>query len=272
MSIKKMSGKSFEKLVRLMTRLRSKKGCPWDKAQTHSSIKKHLIEEAYEVCDAIDSKNPEKFKDELGDLLFQVIFHSQMARERGAFDIKDVLDASYKKMFNRHPHVFGKHKASGPEEAYRRWQEKKNTEKNYKGQDSLLKGIPNALPALLKAYKVSKKASWLGFDWPDIQSVIDKVEEELRETKESIGQKNKRRLAEEVGDMLFAIVNVARFGHIDPEEALNNATKKFTGRFKRLENALKKDGKKFGDCTLKELDRLWTLHKEKKPARSKKKI
>ncbi|MFH1778955.1 MAG: nucleoside triphosphate pyrophosphohydrolase [Candidatus Omnitrophota bacterium] len=261
MSIYKMNGKSFQKLVKLMTRLRSKDGCPWDREQTHSSIKKHLIEEAYEVCDAIDSKNPNRFKDELGDLLFQVIFHAQIAKERGAFDIEDVIRTSYKKMLRRHPHVFGKHKAHGPDEAYKRWQEKKDEENNYEGGKTLLKGIPKTLPALLKAQKVSKRASWAGFDWPDIKGVIKKVDEELKETKKTLKYRNKRRFSEEIGDLLFAIVNLARFQGIDAEEALNRATKKFAKRFRKIEEELERRGKKIRECNLKELDHLWNLHK-----------
>jgi len=258
-----MSQKSFKKLIRLMSRLRSKNGCPWDKAQTHSSLKKYLIEEAYEVCEVIDSKDPEKLKDELGDLLFQAIFHAQIAKERGRFDIDDVLRASLRKMLRRHPHVFGKHKASGPEEAYKRWEEKKHTEYNNKEKRTLLSGIPHALPALLKAQKVSKRAAWRGFDWADINGVIEKIEEELEEIKRAVKHKNRRKCAEETGDMLFALVNLARFMKIDAEETLNSATKKFTKRFKRMETELVKQGKKIKDCSLKELDRLWNLHKKK---------
>lgn len=253
-----MSQKRFEKLVELMTRLRSKNGCPWDKAQTFSSIKKHLIEEAYEVCDTIDSKNHEKLKEELGDLLFQVIFYSQIARDRGLFDINDVLRASYKKMIRRHPHVFGRHKAKTPDDAYKHWQRKKDEENNYKEEKTLLKGIPKTLPALLKAQKVSKRASWLGFDWPDIKGIFEKIGEELDEIK---SVRDKRNFEEEFGDLLFSVVNLARFRGIDAEDALNSATKKFVRRFKRIEEKLEKQGKSINECSLKELDRLWNLHK-----------
>ncbi|MDD5449484.1 MAG: MazG family protein [Candidatus Omnitrophica bacterium] len=203
------SEKSFTRLLRLMARLRSKNGCPWDRAQTHASIKKHLIEEAYEVCDAIDSGDPERLKDELGDFLFQVIFHAQLAKERGAFDINGVLETSYKKMVRRHPHVFGRRKASGPDEAYRRWQEKKDLEAPHKGKKGLLKGIPDSLPALLKAEKVIKRAEWRGLEWKN---------------KKSRGTKD-------IGDMLFNIVDLARQKGVVAEEALDKAVKKFAGRF-----------------------------------------
>ncbi|MCM8782406.1 MAG: nucleoside triphosphate pyrophosphohydrolase [Candidatus Omnitrophica bacterium] len=259
-----MSGKLFTKLVKLMARLRAKDGCPWDKSQTHSSLKKYLIEEAYEVCEVIEAKNSERLKDELGDLLFQAIFHAQIAKERQAFDINDVLRASYRKMLRRHHHVFGKHKAKGPDEAYKRWQERKNMENDYDKERSLLSGVPPALPALLKAQKVSKRASWVGFDWPNINGVVKKIEEELREIKEEIKHKNKRKFGEEIGDLLFALVNLARFMDIDAEEALNSATKKFVKRFKKLEKALKKQNKKITECGLKKLDQLWELYKKKK--------
>lgn len=276
----------MQKLVKVMEKLRSKDGCPWDRAQTHSSLKKHLIEEAYEVCEAIDSGDPERLKDELGDFLFQVIFHAQVAKERGAFDIKDVIRASYEKMVRRHPHVFGKHKASAecgksvspssasrgssalnrsirenPEDAYRRWQEEKGQEKNYRDRKTLLDGVPKTLPALLKAQKISKRAASAGFDWPDVEFAVNKVHEELEEVKEEIKSKNKKRLAEEIGDLLFVITVVARFGGVDAEDALHSATKKFARRFKKIEDALKKRDKKINECGFEELYRLWRINR-----------
>lgn len=230
----KSKSRQFEKLVRLMERLRAKNGCPWDRAQTHSSMKKHLIEEAYEVCEAIDSGDPEKLKDELGDFLFQVIFHAQIAKERGAFDIDDILDTSYKKMIRRHPHVFGKHKASSPDEAYKRWQEKKDLESAHKGKNSLLKGIPDKLPALLKAEKVSRRAAGLGFNIEEELRRIEKTAKGRSRTfKYSKLNNKKARNKEEIGDMLFAIVNLAISRGVVAEEALNNSTKKFTARLKK---------------------------------------
>ncbi|MDP3787467.1 MAG: nucleoside triphosphate pyrophosphohydrolase [Candidatus Omnitrophota bacterium] len=256
-----MSAKSFTKLVKVMEKLRSRGGCPWDRAQTHSSLKKHLIEEAYEVCEAIDSKDPERLKDELGDFLFQVVFHAQVAKERGAFDIKDVIRASYKKMLRRHPHVFGKHKAKSPEDAYKRWQEKKGQEKNYRSRKSLLDGVPKTLPALLKAQKISKRAASAGFDWPDVEFAVNKVHEELEEVKEELKSKNKRRLAEEIGDLLFVITIVARFGGVDAEDALHSATKKFARRFGKIESTLKRRNKKINECGFEELYRLWRINR-----------
>lgn len=269
-----------------MSRLRAKNGCPWDRAQTHASLKKHIIEEAYEVCEAIDSKDPGKLKDELGDFLFQVIFQAQIAKERGAFNIDDVLRASCEKMLNRHPHVFGKHKVNAecsksgghssasrssstpnrsiredPDDAYRHWQSRKEREKAYKGRKTLLDGIPKTLPALLKAQKISRRAAHEGFDWPDVSFVVDKVHEELEEVKAEIKSGNKRRLAEEIGDLLFVIVILSRFGGIDAEESLHNATKKFARRFKNIEQALKKRNKKINECGFDELYQLWRLHR-----------
>jgi len=256
-----MAEKSLNKLVKLMARLRSRNGCPWDRAQTHASLKKHLIEEAYEVCAAIDSKDPEKLKDELGDFLFQVIFHAQLAKEKGRFDIKDVLNASYDKMFRRHPHVFGKHKAKNSDDAYKRWQEKKDLENNRGKDKTLLRNIPETLPALLKAQKVSKRASWLGFDWTGKKEILKKINEELKEIKRALKGKNKNHAAEEIGDILFAIVNLARFSDIDAEEALNKATKKFTRRFRKMELSLEKTGRKIKSCGPNELTRLWESNK-----------
>lgn len=247
----------MKKLVKIMERLRAKDGCPWDRAQTHASLKKHIIEEAYELCDAIDSKDPEKLKDELGDFLFQVIFQAQIAKERGAFDIYDVLRVSSEKMLNRHPHVFGKHKAKDPDDAYRHWQARKETEKNYRDRKSILDGVPKTLPALIKAQKISRRAATQGFDWPDVKFVVDKVHEELEEVKAELKSGNKRRLAEEIGDLLFAVVILSRFGGIDAEESLHNATKKFAKRYGNIERAVKKRGRKIGECTFEELYRLW---------------
>lgn len=255
-----MSAKSgFGKLVRIMARLRAKNGCPWDRAQTHSSLKKHIIEEAYELCDAIDSRDSAKLKDELGDFLFQVIFQAQIAKERGAFDIDDVLKTSCEKMLNRHPHVFGKHRAKDPDDAYKHWQSRKEREKAYKDRESILDGVPKTLPALIKAQKISKRAAHQGFDWPDVNFVVDKVNEELEEVKAEIKSGNKRRLSEEIGDLLFVIVILSRFGGIDAEESLHNATKKFARRFKNIERALEKQRRKISDCGFDELYRLWRL-------------
>jgi tetrapyrrole methylase family protein/MazG family protein len=252
-----MSKKPFYELVKIMARLRAMNGCPWDRTQTHASLKKHIIEEAYELCDAIDSKNTEKLKDELGDFLFQVIFQAQIAKERGAFDIDDVLKASAAKMLNRHPHVFGRHRAKNPDDAYKHWQSRKITEKNYRDRKNILDGVPKTLPALIKAQKISKRAAHEGFDWPDVSFVVDKVHEELEEVKAELRHGGKRRLAEEIGDLLFAVAILSRFGGIDAEEALHKATRKFAKRFGNIERAVKKRGKKMNECGFGELYLLW---------------
>jgi tetrapyrrole methylase family protein/MazG family protein len=239
-----MNPKSFDKLVRLAARLRAKNGCPWDRAQTHSSIKKYLIEEAYEVCEVIDSKNSEKLKDELGDLLFQVLFHSQIAKERGAFDIDGVLRASYRKMIRRHPHVFGRSTAKGPEDAYLRWEAIKRKEINGREKRTLLRGVPARLPALLKAQKVSKRAARAGSGWPDINSIVEELGEKLKEVKKALRYKNKRKRADEIGDMFFALANLACFLDIDAEGTLNKATKKFANRFNENRRGAGKTTKK----------------------------
>lgn len=229
-----------------MSTLRSRQGCPWDRAQSLSSLKKHLIEEAYEVCDAIDAKDARRLKDELGDLLFLILFHAQVSRERGTFDINEIVRSSYKKMLRRHPHVFGKRKARGPDEAYRRWEEKKDRErKNKKTENGLLRGIPKALPALLKAQKVSKRAAWLGLSWPGIQRTCR--------------SRKKHASREEIGAQLFRLATLARFQGIDAEDALNRATKKFVKRFTKAEKVLKRKHKNFGALRVKELDSLWNL-------------
>lgn len=252
-----MDKRPFDKLVKIMERLRAKDGCPWDRAQTHSSLKKHIIEEAYELCDAIDSRDSAKLKDELGDFLFQAVFQAQIAKERRAFDINDVLMASCRKMLNRHPHVFGKHRAKDPDDAYGHWQSRKEQEKSYRDRKSILDGVPKTLPALIKAQKISKRAACQGFDWPDVKFVVDKVHEELEEVKAEIKSGDKRRLAEEIGDLLFVIVILSRFGGIDAEESLHGATKKFARRFRNVERTLKKRNKKFNECGFEELYRLW---------------
>ncbi|MEI8176154.1 MAG: nucleoside triphosphate pyrophosphohydrolase [Candidatus Omnitrophota bacterium] len=251
----------FDKLIKLMARLRAKGGCPWDRAQTHASIKKYLIEEAYEVCDVIDKKDMARLQDELGDLLFQSIFHAQIASERGDFNIDDVLRTSYEKMMRRHPHVFGTRKARNQHDAYKRWEQIKKTEKSFEEPHTLMRGIPRHLPALLKSQKVLKRAAMNGFDWKNMEGALKKAEEELREVRAALKSGNKRRAQEELGDALLALANIGRRSHIDAEEALGKATEKFARRFKKLEAKLEKNGRKVSDCTLKELLAQWNAAK-----------
>ena len=238
-------GESFERLVEVMERLRSPGGCDWDRAQTHQSLKPYLIEEAYELLDAIDSGNDEAMKEELGDVLLQVVFHTQIAKERKAFDIKDVVDFLTEKLIRRHPHVF---KNEG-KFSYERWEEMKAKEKGKKKKSSI-GDVNQALPALSLARRMQENASALGFDWQDTEGVIEKVKEELEEFKENPSE-------EEFGDLLFSLVNLSRFLGIDPERALRKATEKFLKRFAKMEELIEKDGKDIKELSITEMDKYW---------------
>ncbi len=244
---------SFEDLVKIMERLR--KECPWDRRQTHESLKKYLIEEAYEVLDAIDSKDDEKLKEELGDLLLQPVFHAQIAKERGAFDIDDVVDTLVRKLIERHPHVFGE---ADPQEVLENW-ERKKTEK----RESVLEGIPKHLPALMRSQKLQDRASRVGFDFTDISQVFEKIEEEMTELRESLENNERENLKHEIGDILTAVVELARFLGVDAEEALQEANERFIRRFRYVEKRAKEMGKRLEDMSLEEMDRLWEEGKRK---------
>ena len=238
---------TFQDLLKVMEELRQK--CPWDREQTHESLKKYLIEEAYEVLDAIDSKDDEKLKEELGDLLLQVVFHSQIAKERGAFDISDVIDTLVKKLIERHPHVFGDAK---PEDVIKNW-EKKKMEK----RKSIFEGIPKHLPALMRSQKLQDRASQVGFDFERIEQVFEKIEEEINELKESLEKNDKKNIKHEIGDILTAVVELARFVGVDAEEALQEANDRFIRRFSYIEQKAKEMGKPLQEMSLEEMDRLW---------------
>ena len=238
---------NFEDLVKVMERLRRE--CPWDRKQTHESLKKYLIEEAYEVLDAIDSRDDEKLKEELGDLLLQPVFHAQIAKERGAFDINDVIDALVKKLIERHPHVFGN---ANPEDVLENW-EKKKTEK----RESVLEGVPKHLPALMRSQKLQDRASRVGFDFTEISQVFDKIQEEIGELKEPIEKNDRENIKHEIGDILTAVVELARFVGVDAEEALQEANERFIRRFQYVERRAKEMGKKLEDMSLEEMDELW---------------
>lgn len=245
----------FKELVDLMVRLRGDEGCPWDKEQTHESLKPYLIEEAYEVIDAIDSQDASKLKEELADLLFQVFFHAQIAQERKAFDIREVLRACVEKMTSRHPHVFGHEQVETAEEVIRLWHKIKKEESKER-EKSVLGGLPKYLPALQKAHKVQKRAAKVGFDWQRVEDVIAKVEEEVAEVRAALAETHKR-LEEELGDLLFAVANLCRFLKTNPEDALNKTVEKFAKRFKKVEAGLAAQGKDIEHCTLAEMDRIW---------------
>ncbi|HHT9130753.1 MAG TPA: nucleoside triphosphate pyrophosphohydrolase, partial [Candidatus Brocadiaceae bacterium] len=217
----------FQDLIELMQKLRSKDGCPWDREQSHASLKPHLVEEAYEVVDAIDSGDPSKLKEELADLFFHIIFHCQIAKEKGEFDIEGVMALCLDKMTRRHPHVFGDATAATPEEVIHQWEEIKKNEKGNEERKFIVDGLPKHLPALQKAQKLQKKVAKVGFDWSNINDVIAKVDEELAEVKEAIHENKPENIEEEVGDLLFSIVNLSRFLKLDTENVLHKTIYKF---------------------------------------------
>jgi tetrapyrrole methylase family protein/MazG family protein len=282
----------FDQVVRIMATLRGEGGCPWDRKQTRESLAPYLVEEAYEVLDTIDEKDDPKLKEELGDVLLQVLFHAQIGRERNTFTIDDVLETLAEKLIRRHPHVFGTpqtplaevgtgggRSSAGPppdkmdaEEVVHRWEEIKRQEKVAQSDDgdegSALDGVPKALPALLRAYQLQVRAARSGFDWPQDESgyhqVVGKVHEELREVDEarqnaagSATDETRQRLEDEIGDLLFALVNLARVVKVNPEEALRKTAARFADRFVHMEQTAKTTGRRLVDLTLQEMDRLW---------------
>ncbi|MED4586874.1 nucleoside triphosphate pyrophosphohydrolase [Brevibacillus choshinensis] len=261
-SDERISYRQFSYLKDIVAILRSPGGCPWDREQTHQSIRKNLIEETYEVLETIDDEDPDAMCEELGDLLMQIMLHSQIASEDGYFTVDDVVATLNEKLVRRHPHVFGEKSANDSEEALANWQEIKAQEKAAKGIDttveSQLAGIPRDLPALMYAYKLQKKAAQVGFDWDDVADVYAKVEEEYRELREATEDER----AGELGDLLFAVVNLARFMGLDPEEALVLTNNKFKQRFSYIEDKLREAGKSFDDTDLKEMDQWWEEAKQ----------
>jgi len=247
-------------LVRVVARLRAPDGCPWDRAQTHRSLRRHLLDEAYELIDAIEGGDPDRLKDELGDVLLQAIFHAQMASDAGTFDIDDVAEVTVEKLIRRHPHVFADADADTPEEVYSNWEKIKVEEK---GDHAVDDGVPKALPALLAAQKIQRRASGRGFDWAELTGALEKVREEFAELEEAASAQGeadregaaKDALEEEVGDVLFAVATVARRLGVDAEGALRGATRKFTGRFTRMEEAIEAEGLRMEDLDEEELVR-----------------
>jgi len=256
--LKQIESFCFKHLVEIMKLLRSPEGCPWDREQTHASIKQYMIEEAYEVLETIDSKDDKKFMDELGDLLLQIVFHAQIAKERGAFDISDVLGSVCRKMILRHIHVFSDAEAKDPHQALNNWETVKKQEKGHKSYTQSLKDIPPHMPALMRSYKVQKKASLAGFDWERVEDVFLKVDEELCELKQACTNDMPEKIYEETGDLLFAVVNVARFLNVEPEFALKRTIDKFIMRFSYIEQMADKP---LDEMTLAEMDVLWDRSK-----------
>lgn len=251
---------SYEDLLQIIRKLLSENGCPWDREQTHESLRQNLVEECYEVIDAINKKDFSALCEELGDVLLQVVFHSALAENEGAFSIDDVVDGICKKMIYRHPHIFSDIEADTTDEVLTNWENLKREEKGYKNQTDVLKNVPDCLPALMYAQKVQKKAADVGFDFPDLESALKKVYEELDEVKEAIGISKEKEM-EEIGDLLFSVVNISRFLKLNSEFSLTNASKKFINRFERVEHSLIEDGIDIKNTTTEQLDKLWLKSK-----------
>ena len=250
------NGPVFQRLVEIMATLRGPGGCPWDREQTRESLKPFLIEETYEVLEALDQRDRQKLQEELGDLLLQVIFHAQVASEREEFTITDVLETITEKLVRRHPHVFGDTRAETAKEVLHTWERLKQEERGGVQKASALDGVPKSLPALLRAQRLQDKAARVGFDWGETAAVIQKVEEELTELKAAMG-KGAEAMEEEMGDLLFSLVNLARFLHLNAEETLRKCIEKFTRRFRHIEEAMARLGRSLEDATLEEMDALW---------------
>ena len=246
---------AFEKLCEIVAKLRAPGGCPWDREQTHESLLPAVIEEAYEVAEAARERDDAHFQEELGDLLLLVVMHAEIAREGRRFNIDEVLRDVSHKLVRRHPHVFSASDARDPGAVLKQWEAIKREEK--KADSHYLASLPKALPALMRAQKAQSKAARVNFDWIDVRDVVTKVEEELRETKDEIASQDRARTEEEIGDVLFAVVNLARKCTIDADSALQRATDKFVTRFNQLEDELKARGKKLGDVDLAEMDDIW---------------
>lgn len=254
----------FNDLVEIMAVLRSENGCPWDREQTHDSIKNCLIEETYEVVEEINKGGIDGLCEELGDLMLQIVFHAQIEQEKGTFDINDVISGICRKLINRHPHVFGGESANTADEAVDLWYRNKKKEKGLKSYSEQLESVPHALPALMRSLKVQEKAAQAGFDWQDVDGPMHKVQEEFEELKKAYNEGNTGKITEETGDLLFAVVNVSRFLGVQPEFALTETIEKFIRRFKYIEDKCRISGKGLKDMTLEEMDRLWDEAKAEK--------
>jgi MazG family protein len=250
----------FKKLRDIVAQLRAPDGCPWDREQTHESLLPALIEEAYEVAGAVRTKDEANFREELGDLLLLIVMHAQIARESGRFNIDDVIHEVSEKLVRRHPHVFGDSDARDSGAVLKQWEAIKREEK--KDDSHYLASLPGALPALMRAQKAQSKAARVNFDWTELKAVVAKVEEELAEVKSAMAARDPQAIEEEIGDLLFAVVNLARKSKLDAESSLQKATDKFVARFNRLEDRLRAEGKKLGEVDLAELDRIWNEIKQ----------
>ncbi|HLJ73086.1 MAG TPA: nucleoside triphosphate pyrophosphohydrolase [Thermoanaerobaculia bacterium] len=251
-----MARQSFDELVQLMATLRGPNGCPWDRKQTLDSLKPFIVEESYEVVEAIDNDDRKALVEELGDFLLQAIFAAEIAQEEGSFDIGDVITAIYNKLVRRHPHVFGEVEAKDAEQVLVNWEKLKNEERKAENK-SVLAGVPQSLPALLKASRLTEKAARVGFDWRRAEDVFAKIDEEVQELRDAIDGRNPKHIEEEVGDLLFSIANIARKLEVNAEEALQSANRKFTRRFESMERAVRSEGRNLDQLTLEQMDALW---------------
>jgi tetrapyrrole methylase family protein/MazG family protein len=268
-------GEWFERLVAVQARLRARDGCPWDREQTHESLRTYLIEEAYEVLDALESGNDAKFAEEMGDLLLQIVFHSQIAKEEGRFSVSEVIRKIHDKMIRRHPHVFGETRAKDSAEVLRNWEQikaeerrsmaekSKADEENETSKDaSLLDGVSHGLPATLEGFQLTRKAARIGFDWQDVGGIFEKMREETKELQGALNAKEQRKVEEELGDLFFAAVNLSRFLKVDPEIALKKANAKFSRRFRAMEKLARENGKEFRNLPRNEMEPLWDAAKK----------
>lgn len=252
--------RSFVRLVEIMAQLRGEEGCPWDREQTHASLRQHLLEESYEVIETIDEGRYDDLAGELGDLLLQVVFHAQMATEAGRFDIGDVVQQINEKLIRRHPHIFGDAVINNAAEQTVAWEQSKLRKE---GKRSAIGGVPRELPALIRAYRIQGKSAAVGFDWREAGPVWDKVREELAELEEAAASAESGRISDELGDLLFSIVNLSRFLHINPEDALRGTIDKFTRRFQEVEEDFRSRGRTLDGATLEEMDLVWEEVKER---------
>ncbi len=260
-------GELFEALVALQARLRAPGGCPWDREQTHDSLRRYLLEETHEVLDAIDSGDTVNLAEELGDLLLQIVFHAELARESGRFNIGDVIEHVHAKMVRRHPHVFGTSKASTSTEVLTNWEQIKAEERGLKvntskvSPDSILDGVPRTLPALLEAQQLTSKAAKVGFDWKNAKDILSKIQEEIAEVNVELDRNERQNIEEEIGDLFFTCVNLARFVGLDAELSLKKSNRKFIKRFHQMERAAAATGRPLASLSSEELEELWVAAK-----------
>lgn len=267
------AGEWFERLAAVQARLRAPDGCPWDREQTHATLRTYLIEEAYEVLEAMEGGDDTKFAEEMGDLLLQIVFHSQIAKEEGRFTVSDVIREVHDKMVRRHPHVFGEKRAKDSAEVLKNWEQIKKEERIAAGKGkpedwekekkpaSLLDGVSKALPAALEGFQLTRRAARIGFDWENVEGVFAKMDEEARELLQALGAKDAKKTEEEMGDLLFATVNLARFLHIDPEIALKKANAKFSTRFRRMEALAAESGEALANVPREQMEEFWETAK-----------